>query len=137
MPPPRRMRALPARNASGSLAPTLARWWSWAAEMSRSRQVIISTAACTMSSAARVIGRWPRHRHESRRARRRSGWPFHRLSTLDEHTWLPTTLFLGKGSFDVAARGDVLLGPVANVFLLPEGINNSFLLQDDLLDLRS
>ncbi len=45
---------------------------------------------------------------------------------LDEHTWLPTTLFLGKGSFDVAARGDVLLGPVANVFLLPEGINNSF-----------
>ena len=47
-------------------------------------------------------------------------------ATLDEHTWLPTTLFLGKGSFDVTARGDVLLGPVANVFLLPEGINNSF-----------
>ena len=46
--------------------------------------------------------------------------------TLDEHTWLPTTLFLGKGNFDVAARGDLLLGPVANVFLLPEGINNSF-----------
>ncbi len=47
-------------------------------------------------------------------------------ATLDEHTWLPTTLFLGKGSFDVAARGDLLLGPVANVFLLPEGINNTF-----------
>ncbi len=46
--------------------------------------------------------------------------------TLDEHTWLPTALFLGKGSFDVQARGDVLLGPVANVFVLPEGINNSF-----------
>jgi filamentous hemagglutinin len=47
-------------------------------------------------------------------------------TTLDEHTWLPTTLFLGNGSFDVEARGHVLLGPVANVFLLPEGINNSF-----------
>lgn len=47
-------------------------------------------------------------------------------ATLDEHTWLPTTLFLGKGSFDVEARGDALLGPVANVFLLPQGINNSF-----------
>ena len=46
--------------------------------------------------------------------------------TLDVDTWLPTTLFLGNGSFDVAARSDVLLGPVANVFLLPEGINNSF-----------
>jgi hypothetical protein len=41
-------------------------------------------------------------------------------------TWLPTTLFLGKGSFDVAARGDVLLGPVANAFLLPPGINNRY-----------
>ena len=41
-------------------------------------------------------------------------------------TWLPTTLFLGKGSFDVSARGDVLLGPVANPFLLPEGVNNVF-----------
>ena len=41
-------------------------------------------------------------------------------------TWLPTTLFLGKGSFDVKANGDLLLGPVANPFLLPQGINNSF-----------
>ena len=47
-------------------------------------------------------------------------------ATLDEHTWLPTTLFLGQGNFDVAARGDLLLGPVANVFLLPEGVNNTF-----------
>ncbi len=46
--------------------------------------------------------------------------------TLPETTWLPTTLFLGKGSFDVRAGGDLLLGPVANPFLLPEGINNSF-----------
>ena len=44
----------------------------------------------------------------------------------DSTTWLPTTLFLGKGSFDVTAQGDVLLGPVANPFLLPQGINNSF-----------
>lgn len=43
----------------------------------------------------------------------------------DPVTWLPTTLFLGKGSFDVTAGGDVLLGPVANPFLLPQGINNS------------
>ena len=35
-------------------------------------------------------------------------------------------MFLGKGSFDVSARNDVLLGPVANPFLLPAGINNSF-----------
>jgi filamentous hemagglutinin family protein len=44
----------------------------------------------------------------------------------DPTTWLPTTLFLGKGSFDITAQGDVLLGPVANPFLLPQGINNSF-----------
>lgn len=42
-------------------------------------------------------------------------------------TWLPTTLFLGKGNFDVSASGDVLLGSVANPFLLPEGVNNSYL----------
>lgn len=40
-------------------------------------------------------------------------------------TWLPTTLFLGKGGFDVSARGDVLLGPTANPFLLPGGFNNT------------
>ena len=37
---------------------------------------------------------------------------------------LPTTLYLGKGSFEVKAGGDVLLGPVANPFLLPQGILN-------------
>jgi len=41
-------------------------------------------------------------------------------------TWLPTTLFLGKGSFNVSAGGDVLLGPVANPFLLPQGVSNTF-----------
>ena len=44
-----------------------------------------------------------------------------------EETWLPTTLFLGKGGFDVSAGGDLLLGPVANPFLLPAGIRNGFL----------
>ncbi|MEP6669138.1 MAG: filamentous hemagglutinin family protein, partial [Chthoniobacter sp.] len=45
---------------------------------------------------------------------------------LDSHTWLPTTLFAGKSSFQVSAAGNVLLGPVANVFLLPEGYNNTY-----------
>jgi len=39
-------------------------------------------------------------------------------------TWLPTTLFLGKGGFDVSAGGDLELGPVVNPFLLPQGVNN-------------
>jgi hypothetical protein len=37
---------------------------------------------------------------------------------------LPTTLYLGKGRFEVKAGGDVLLGPVANPFLLPQGVLN-------------
>lgn len=45
---------------------------------------------------------------------------------LASETWLPTTLFVGKSSFDVSARGDVLLGPAANVFLSPQGLNNKF-----------
>ncbi len=44
----------------------------------------------------------------------------------DSSTWLPTTLFVGKGGFDVEAGGDVLLGPVVNPFLLPSGIGNKF-----------
>lgn len=44
----------------------------------------------------------------------------------DSRTWLPTTLFLGKGSFAIGARGDVLLGPVANPFLLPSGYFNGY-----------
>lgn len=38
--------------------------------------------------------------------------------------WLPTTLFLGKGSFTVSAGGNLLLGSVANPFLLPQSVNN-------------
>jgi len=44
----------------------------------------------------------------------------------DALTWLPTTLFAGKSNFDVTARGDVLLGPISNPFLLPQGVNNRF-----------
>jgi filamentous hemagglutinin len=44
----------------------------------------------------------------------------------DPASYLPTTLFVGKSSFVVKASGDILLGPAANVFLLPQGINNSF-----------
>jgi filamentous hemagglutinin family protein len=41
--------------------------------------------------------------------------------------WLPTTLFLGsQSSFDVTAGGAVTLGPVANPFLQPQGIGNSY-----------
>lgn len=40
--------------------------------------------------------------------------------------WLPTTLFVGKGGFDVIAGGNLTLGPAVNAFLLPIGINNSF-----------
>ena len=42
----------------------------------------------------------------------------------DPSTWLPTTLFVGKSQFSVSARGDLLLGPTANTFLLPQGVNN-------------
>jgi hypothetical protein len=41
-------------------------------------------------------------------------------------TWLPTSLFLGKGAFEVSARKDVLLGPMANAFLMPAGLGNKF-----------
>lgn len=51
---------------------------------------------------------------------------FNTPSVLDSSTWMPTTLFIGKGSFNVSARKDVLLGPVANVFLLPQGLNNRY-----------
>ncbi len=43
-----------------------------------------------------------------------------------ETNWLPTTLFLGQGSFEVSALGNIALGPVANPFLLPLGFNNTF-----------
>lgn len=47
-------------------------------------------------------------------------------SPLNSNTWLPTTLFVGKSQFDIFGRSDVLLGPAANVFLMPQGFNNSF-----------
>ncbi|MGV3661870.1 MAG: filamentous hemagglutinin family protein [Prosthecobacter sp.] len=39
-------------------------------------------------------------------------------------TWLPTTFFVGRGSLDVSAGGNILMGPVANTMLLPQGLNN-------------
>ncbi len=45
---------------------------------------------------------------------------------LTQETWLPTTLFAGKASFDVSARGDLQLGPMVNPFLLPAGVGNPF-----------
>lgn len=44
----------------------------------------------------------------------------------DSLTWLPTTLFVGKSNFKVDAQQDILLGPVANAFLLPQGTNNRY-----------
>lgn len=44
----------------------------------------------------------------------------------EPQTWLPTTVFLGKGTADLSARGSLDLGWVANPFLLPQGINNSY-----------
>ena len=46
-------------------------------------------------------------------------------ASTNSSSWMPTTLFVGDASFAVEARGDVLLGPVSNPFLLPGGINNS------------
>jgi filamentous hemagglutinin len=45
---------------------------------------------------------------------------------LDPLTWMPTALFVGKSSFNVSARGSVLLGPVSNPFLMPQGLNNKY-----------
>lgn len=44
----------------------------------------------------------------------------------DSRTWLPTTLFVGKSNFQVEAQQDILLGPIANSFLLPPGTNNRY-----------
>jgi filamentous hemagglutinin family protein len=38
--------------------------------------------------------------------------------------WLPTSLYLGVGSFSVTAQGSLLLGPTVNPFLLPQSYNN-------------
>jgi filamentous hemagglutinin family protein len=44
-------------------------------------------------------------------------------TTADE---LPTSLFLGAGSFSINARGSILLGGVVNPFLLPSSLINSY-----------
>ncbi len=44
----------------------------------------------------------------------------------DPTTWMPTALFLGDGSFNVSASDNIVLGGVANPFLLPMGENNSY-----------
>ncbi|MGA3170395.1 MAG: filamentous hemagglutinin family protein [Chthoniobacteraceae bacterium] len=50
-----------------------------------------------------------------------------RSANSDPSTWLPTTLFAGDASFNISAGGNLLLGAVVNPFLLPQGINNSYL----------
>jgi len=47
-------------------------------------------------------------------------------SQLDSLTWMPTSLFVGKSSFDLTAANDLLMGPIGNPFLLPQGIGNKF-----------
>ncbi|MDX2079189.1 MAG: filamentous hemagglutinin family protein [Terrimicrobiaceae bacterium] len=46
--------------------------------------------------------------------------------TGDSLTWTPILLFGSRTQFDVSARGDVLVGPAASAFLLPQGLNNKF-----------
>ena len=52
--------------------------------------------------------------------------PFTNPDVTTPEAWLPTTLFVGKGGFDLSARQDVLLGPVANPFLISSGIGNKY-----------
>jgi filamentous hemagglutinin family protein len=44
----------------------------------------------------------------------------------NEIVWQPVTLFGSRTNFTVNARGDVLMGPITNSFLLPQGLNNKF-----------
>ena len=44
----------------------------------------------------------------------------------DPLTWVPTSFYLGRGNIEVSARRDILMGSVANTFLLPQGLNNKF-----------
>ena len=129
---------MPARNASGPLAPN-------AGALVELGGGDVTVQAGRQHRWRRVLrrarrgqtGRRSQHRHEpDALALARAG----RFTARRRWTNIPgcrPRLFLGKGSFDVAARGDVLLGPVANVFLLPEGINNSFWYKTTFLDLRS
>jgi filamentous hemagglutinin family protein len=49
-----------------------------------------------------------------------------KVAQFDSLTWMPTTLFVGKSSFNLTAAGNLLLGPVSNPFSLPQGIGNRF-----------
>jgi filamentous hemagglutinin len=49
--------------------------------------------------------------------------------TPDPQSWLPTTLFVGAASFNVTAGSDLELGSTLNPFLLPQNIDNSYLLK--------
>jgi filamentous hemagglutinin family protein len=51
---------------------------------------------------------------------------FNILLNFNSLTWLPTTLFVGKGSFDVSSQGDLLMGPAVNPFFLPDGAGDSY-----------
>lgn len=39
-------------------------------------------------------------------------------------TWLPTSFFLGNATMSVTSGRGMLLGPVANVFLMPQGVDD-------------
>ena len=67
-----------------------------------------------------------RDQQHAHAARATTSTGFTNPEVLDSLTWLPTTLFAGKAEFDVSARGEVLLGPTTNPFLLPAGLNNKF-----------
>lgn len=45
---------------------------------------------------------------------------------LDPLVWQPVTLFGSASAFTINARGDILVGPATNPFLLPQGVNNKF-----------
>lgn len=45
---------------------------------------------------------------------------------LPSATWMPTTLFVGDATFDLYAKNNLLLGPVSNPHLLPQGNGNRF-----------
>ena len=44
----------------------------------------------------------------------------------DKLVWQPVTLFGSDSTFTVNARGNILIGPATNPFLLPQGVNNKF-----------
>jgi hypothetical protein len=47
-------------------------------------------------------------------------------NVLDPLVWQPLTLYGSDSAFTINARGDILVGPATNPFLLPQGVNNKF-----------